>query len=145
MTAQDVAHTNITYIANAFGIFSNGEVAAALGTMAFESGEFKYNHNMFPAPGRPGQGTRNMQMASYNLQYALTLSQMDAGFKSASASLPKATSSDDPVAGEAALKLINTYPIADVGSALVSLKSDMYETSAKHLDSGSSTIRARQQ
>jgi hypothetical protein len=38
--------------------------------MLFESGNFKYNRNHFPAPGRPGQGTRNMQMPAYNLKYA---------------------------------------------------------------------------
>jgi hypothetical protein len=42
--------------------------AAVIALMAFESVEFAYKHNV--TPGRPGQGTANMQMATYNLMYA---------------------------------------------------------------------------
>ncbi|KAH6896721.1 hypothetical protein B0T10DRAFT_474975 [Thelonectria olida] len=42
--------------------------AAVIALMAFESGSFTYKHNI--SPGRPGQGTANMQMATYNLMYA---------------------------------------------------------------------------
>ncbi|KHO00772.1 uncharacterized protein MAM_01550 [Metarhizium album ARSEF 1941] len=43
-------------------------MAAIVSLMAFESGNFTYKHNAFP--GRPGQGTANMQMANFNLLYA---------------------------------------------------------------------------
>ncbi|KAI9858545.1 MAG: hypothetical protein M1824_004281 [Vezdaea acicularis] len=56
-----------------YGITSPYEQAAIISTMAFESGDFKYNRNHYPAPGRPGQGTRNMQMSTYNLAYAKSI------------------------------------------------------------------------
>jgi hypothetical protein len=43
-----------------YKITAVGEQAALVAYMLFESGNFKYNHNHFPAPGRPGQGTRMM-------------------------------------------------------------------------------------
>ena len=42
-----------------YEIYSVPEIAAVLSVIAFESGDFKYNTNHFPAPGRPGQGTRD--------------------------------------------------------------------------------------
>jgi hypothetical protein len=54
-----------------YGITSPPELSAVLSLIAFESGEFKYNINHYP--GRAGQGTRNMQMPDYNLQYALSI------------------------------------------------------------------------
>lgn len=56
-----------------YGVYSAAEMAAMLSLIAYETGEFKYNKNHFPAPGRPGQGTRNLQMANYNLKYALSI------------------------------------------------------------------------
>ncbi|KAF2467547.1 uncharacterized protein BDR25DRAFT_292003 [Lindgomyces ingoldianus] len=56
-----------------YGIDSAGEQAALIALMLFESGNFKYNKNHYPAPGRPGQGTRNMQLPGLNLQYAASL------------------------------------------------------------------------
>lgn len=56
-----------------YKIYSPAEMSALLSLVAYESGEFKYNRNHFPAPGRPGQGTRNLQMANYNLEYALSI------------------------------------------------------------------------
>jgi hypothetical protein len=53
-----------------FNVTSFGEQAALLSLMLYESGSFKYSKNHYPAPGRPGQGTRNMQMPAYNLKYA---------------------------------------------------------------------------
>ncbi len=47
--------------------------AALIATMALESGEFKYAKNHFPAPGRPGQGTRNMQSKEFNDEYAASI------------------------------------------------------------------------
>jgi len=66
-TAQQAA----PYISKSFqtyGLTTPGEQAAALSIMLFESAEFKYNRNHWP--GRPGQGTRNMQMPNFNLLYA---------------------------------------------------------------------------
>ncbi|GAO14073.1 uncharacterized protein UV8b_06471 [Ustilaginoidea virens] len=50
------------------GVYSAGEMAAVIAHMAFESADFRYKHNV--NPGRPGQGTANMQLARYNLLYA---------------------------------------------------------------------------
>ena len=55
----------------AYGITSPNEQAALISTMAFETGDFKYNINHFP--GIPGQGTRNMQSPKYILQYAQSI------------------------------------------------------------------------
>ncbi|KAJ2962724.1 hypothetical protein NQ176_g10917 [Zarea fungicola] len=46
-------------------------MAAVIALMAFESVDFRYKHNVFP--GRPGQGTANMQMANFNLLYAKSI------------------------------------------------------------------------
>ena len=51
-----------------YGIFSVNQMAAVVSLMAYESDNFEYKHNI--DPGRPGQGTANMQMAPYNLKYA---------------------------------------------------------------------------
>ena len=56
-----------------YNIAEPGVQAALIAIMMYESGSFKYNHNHFPAPGRPGQGTRNMQMAPFNEKYATAL------------------------------------------------------------------------
>jgi len=54
-----------------YGITAPGEQAALIAIMDFESGGFKYNKNHFSPEGpRPGQGTRNMQMLPFNIQYA---------------------------------------------------------------------------
>ena len=52
-----------------YQIKSRGAQAAMIAIMVFESGSFKYNKNHFP--GRPGQGTRNMQMPDFNREYAI--------------------------------------------------------------------------
>lgn len=54
-----------------YGITSVQEMAGVLSVIAYESGQFKYNINHFP--GNPGQGTRNMQMPNYNLEYAQSI------------------------------------------------------------------------
>jgi hypothetical protein len=41
--------------------------------MAYESGEFKYNQNHFPAPGTPGQGTRTMMSPTFVAEYVAFL------------------------------------------------------------------------
>ncbi|PVH77848.1 hypothetical protein DL98DRAFT_550409 [Cadophora sp. DSE1049] len=59
-----------------YEIYSVSEIAAVLSVIAFESGDFKYNTNHFPAPGRPGQGTRAMFMANYVLLYARSIPEL---------------------------------------------------------------------
>ncbi|KAM3514709.1 hypothetical protein MY11210_001680 [Beauveria gryllotalpidicola] len=54
-----------------YNLTSDNEIASVLALMAFESGDFRYKHNVFP--GRPGQGTANMQMAPFNLLYAKSI------------------------------------------------------------------------
>ncbi|PTB62313.1 hypothetical protein BBK36DRAFT_1144752 [Trichoderma citrinoviride] len=54
-----------------YGIYTTPEMAAIVSLMALESGEFKYKHNI--SPGRAGQGTANMQMAQFNLAYAMSI------------------------------------------------------------------------
>ncbi|KFH46013.1 hypothetical protein ACRE_031220 [Hapsidospora chrysogenum ATCC 11550] len=48
-----------------------GQMAAVIALMAFESVDFAYKRNQYP--GRPGQGTANMQMAEFNLEYAKSI------------------------------------------------------------------------
>lgn len=47
------------------------QMAAVIALMAFESVDFAYKRNKYP--GRPGQGTANMQMAEFNLEYAKSI------------------------------------------------------------------------
>ncbi|KAI9819503.1 MAG: hypothetical protein M1827_006951 [Pycnora praestabilis] len=69
-TASDVA-PHISSSFQTYGIATVGEQAALIGIMAFESGEFKFVKNHYP--GRPGQGTRNMQFPTYNIAYAKSI------------------------------------------------------------------------
>ncbi len=69
-------------------------MSAILALMAFETAEFKYNRNHFP--GRPGQGTRNMQMGGYNVLYALSIPELQAKVKEIAG-----------VQGEATLEIAN--------------------------------------
>ncbi|KAF5018103.1 hypothetical protein F66182_9922 [Fusarium sp. NRRL 66182] len=65
------------YMVDAFqahGIYSIKEMAAVLALEAFETADFQYKRNAFP--GRPGQGTANMQMAPYNLLYAKSIPEL---------------------------------------------------------------------
>ncbi|KAJ4135515.1 hypothetical protein NW765_009487 [Fusarium oxysporum] len=60
-------------------IYSPAEIAAVLALMAFESGDFQYKRNHYP--GRPGQGTANMQMPNYNLLYAKSIPELAKGWQ----------------------------------------------------------------
>ncbi|KAB8292225.1 hypothetical protein EYC80_007967 [Monilinia laxa] len=51
--------------------FTSAEIGSMISLMAFETEEFKYNINHYP--GTVGQGTRNMQMPDFNLQYAQSI------------------------------------------------------------------------
>ena len=59
-----------------YSITSPAEQAALLSWMAFESGDFKYNHNV--SPGTPGQGCRNMMMPGFVKKYAAVVQGADA-------------------------------------------------------------------
>ncbi|KAL7932587.1 hypothetical protein V8C35DRAFT_78160 [Trichoderma chlorosporum] len=54
-----------------YKVFTTPEMAAIISLIAFESADFKYKHNV--SPGRPGQGTANMQMPNFNLMYAKSI------------------------------------------------------------------------
>ncbi|KAL8990932.1 MAG: hypothetical protein Q9169_007991 [Polycauliona sp. 2 TL-2023] len=68
-------------------ITSAGEAAAIISLIALESGDFKYNKNHFP--GRPGQGTRNMQMPAFNLEYAKSIPELKGGLEKAGTDVVK--------------------------------------------------------
>ncbi|EEP79744.1 predicted protein [Uncinocarpus reesii 1704] len=57
-----------------YNITEKTEMAALVSLMALESGEFKYQKNIYP--GRPGQGTRNMQMPEWNTRYAASIPEL---------------------------------------------------------------------
>ncbi|KEF54772.1 uncharacterized protein A1O9_09214 [Exophiala aquamarina CBS 119918] len=59
-----------------YSITTAAEQAALLSWMAFESGDFKFNRNHFPAPGRPGQGTRAMLMPNFVAEYAASIPEL---------------------------------------------------------------------
>jgi hypothetical protein len=67
------AATAINQAFETYKITSVGEQAALVAYMLFESGNFKYNKNHFPAPGRPGQGTRMMAMPPVIEMYATSV------------------------------------------------------------------------
>lgn len=62
------------YLIQAFQTYnlqSSGQIAGVLALIGYESNDLEYRQNV--DPGRPGQGTANMQMASYNLMYAQSI------------------------------------------------------------------------
>ena len=69
-TARDAAPA-LNSAFKKYDISAPGTRAALIALMLFESGNFVYNQNHFP--GRPGQGTRNMQMYKFNEEYATEL------------------------------------------------------------------------
>jgi hypothetical protein len=101
----------ITSAFEKYDISSPGAQAALIAIMLFESGSFKYNHNHFPAPGRPGQGTRNMQMAPFNEKYATAL------FGAAKVSAAKAAPAAGQDPSDAVLALVNASDEDSFGSA----------------------------
>jgi len=79
-----------------YAITSPVEIAALLSLIAYETGEFKYAINHYPAPGKPGQGTRNMEQAAYNLEYAISIPALrSAALAIAPASTTAGLSDDD--------------------------------------------------
>ncbi|KAI0098754.1 hypothetical protein GGR51DRAFT_565455 [Nemania sp. FL0031] len=57
-----------------YNLKAPGQIAAVLALTAFESVNYQYKHNI--SPGRPGQGTSNMQMISYNIEYANSIPEL---------------------------------------------------------------------
>ncbi|EON96913.1 hypothetical protein UCRPA7_7666 [Phaeoacremonium minimum UCRPA7] len=55
----------------AYGVYSPGAVSAVLALVGYESVDMKYKHNV--SPGREGQGTSNMQMAAFNIEYGQSI------------------------------------------------------------------------
>jgi hypothetical protein len=92
-----------------YGITSPPEIAALLSLIAYESGDFKYNINHYPAPGRPGQGTRNMQMANYNLMYARSISALSTQLSAITTSTSTSGLTDDQLNAIRALVLPDEY------------------------------------
>jgi hypothetical protein len=85
------------------------ELAALLSLIAFETSNFQYAINHFPAPGRPGQGTRNMQMANYNLMYARSIPALGAQLDSITTGNTVDGLSDDDLNAIRALVLPDEY------------------------------------
>lgn len=90
-----------------YEIFSVPEIAAVLSVVAFESGDFKYNTNVYP--GRPGQGTRNMQMANYNLLYAKSIPALSSKLSAITTASTTSGLSDDQLNQIRALVLPDEY------------------------------------
>ncbi|KAI0533917.1 hypothetical protein GGR58DRAFT_484811 [Xylaria digitata] len=57
-----------------YGLRSYGQMAAVLALTAYESADYKYKHNVYP--GRPGQGTSNLQMLKFNILYAKSIPEL---------------------------------------------------------------------
>ncbi|KAI1460499.1 hypothetical protein F4805DRAFT_454921 [Annulohypoxylon moriforme] len=57
-----------------YSVYSPGQIAGIIALTAFESVNYKYKHNV--SPGRPGQGTSNMQQFNYNLMYAQSIPEL---------------------------------------------------------------------
>ena len=61
---------------NKYKVLTAPEQAALLSWIAYESAELRYNQNHFPAPGRPGQGTRNMMMPNFVAKYVASIPEL---------------------------------------------------------------------
>ncbi|TVY73516.1 hypothetical protein LSUE1_G003786 [Lachnellula suecica] len=92
-----------------YSITNPNEIAGILALIAFESGDFKYNTNHFPAPGRPGQGTRNMQMANFNLMYAKSIPALSTKLSAITTASSTTGLSDDELNAIRALVLPDEY------------------------------------
>lgn len=93
-TADDaVAPLNAAFAQ--YEITNPWEITAVLSLIIFETEGFKFAKNHFP--GRPGQGTRNMQMWNYNWEYVLSITASDdVALSTAVGNQDKAAISADP-------------------------------------------------
>lgn len=64
-----------------YGITNAPEIAAVLALIAVESGELQYRHSEFPVTA--GKGTSNMQSATFNAEYAASISALSSGVAAA--------------------------------------------------------------
>lgn len=106
----ETANTAAPFLIAAFekyAIYSAPEMAALISLMAYETDGFQYAINHFP--GRPGQGTRNMQMATYNLMYAQSIPQLAAPLAAITSASSTAGLSDDVLDAIRALVLPDEY------------------------------------
>ncbi|KAH8929529.1 hypothetical protein BT69DRAFT_175216 [Atractiella rhizophila] len=95
-----------------YAVESEGEVAALISLMLFETGNLRFEKNHFPAPGRPGQGTRNLMMFNFVYDYALSIPETrDAAL--ALCPFPPDSTSDDPTSP--------TYISPDTKNAVLAL------------------------
>lgn len=92
-----------------YSVTSLPEIAALLSLIAYETGDFKYAINHYPAPGRPGQGTRNMQMANYNLLYAKSIPALEGQLATITTASSTDGLSDDQLNAIRALVLSDQY------------------------------------
>ncbi|EKD16241.1 hypothetical protein MBM_05535 [Drepanopeziza brunnea f. sp. 'multigermtubi' MB_m1] len=95
-----------------YNIYATPEIAAVLSVVAFESGDFKYNTNHFPAPGRPGQGTRAMLMPPFVLKYAQSIPELAAQLGAITTQPTTTGLSDDALNAIRALVRPNEYSFA---------------------------------
>ncbi|WEW56829.1 hypothetical protein PRK78_002284 [Emydomyces testavorans] len=111
-----------------YGIADKNEMAALVSLMALESVEFTYQRNIYP--GRPGQGTRNMQLADWNARYAASIpelkQQLDKGCLDRDKILDLLLSKDEYDFGSAAWYLTSQCS-AEVRSGLQSGTQDGWE------------------
>ena len=119
------------HIVNSFhkyGVHSAAEQATLIAIMAFETGDFKYNVNMFP--GTPGQGTRNMQSAAFNMKYAMSI-------PSLSAKLAPVMTGPDGLGNPNGIRdLLTSNDDLDFGSAAWYLKTQCGPAVGKNLATG---------
>ncbi|KAI1386868.1 uncharacterized protein F4822DRAFT_328525 [Hypoxylon trugodes] len=57
-----------------YNVKNAAQIAGILALTAFESDDYKYKHNI--SPGRPGQGTSNMQQWPFTLKYAQSIPEL---------------------------------------------------------------------
>lgn len=108
-TAAQAAPHLITAFEN-YGIMNAAQMAAVISLMAYETDDFKYNTNHYP--GRPGQGTRNMQMANYNLMYALSIPELSVGLSLITTATTATGLADDVLNAILGLVLPDEYSFA---------------------------------
>jgi hypothetical protein len=94
---------------SAYNVTHPSELSALLSLIAYETSSFQYNTNHFPVPGRAGQGTRNMQMAGYNLLYARSIPQLGDAVNAITTADTVDGLSDDEVNAVRALVLPDEY------------------------------------
>ncbi|KAK2735915.1 hypothetical protein FQN57_001055 [Myotisia sp. PD_48] len=106
-----------------YNVTNGYEIAALLSLIVLESGEFKYQRNLNPA--NKGQGTRNMQMAQFNKEYA--------------ASIPEIRREFEPIKNDpaAVLNLLLTRDEYDFGTAAWYLTTKCDAEVRKQLQTGS--------